>query len=274
MQGYRSWHFVPCHRPAYLEKAFTLEADVLVFDLEDGVPLTDKEEARRNLQGCLEGLKSTDRQRCYLRVNSEEAAFRKDLRLFRQVDFGGVVLPKVEDPRTLKSRMRTIARETSDGGRVALIESFRALADLASILNAWPLSGVGLGLEDMFAEVDVPQREAADLAKHAKLRLIVEAKARSLISIDSVSLEYRDRARFARECSESWSLGFHGMFSIHPNQIEPINVIFSPRRKDILWARRIARLASMSDGSGYSKRGKELISPPKVRKARRILGRG
>ncbi len=274
MERCRSWHFVPSHRSAYLEKALSLPADALVFDLEDGVPVADKEKGRRNLRRFFEGLTSTERRRCYVRVNSEEPAFRRDLRLLRQVGFGGVVLPKVEDPRALKFRMRAIGRATHGGTRIVLIESFRALTSLASILDAWPLSGVGLGLEDMFAEVDVPKDEAVDLATHVKLRLIVEAKARGLVSIDSVSLEYRDRARFARECAGSRALGFDGMFSIHPNQIEQINTAFSPRRRDILWARRIARLTSMTDCSGYSRQGKEVIGPPRVRRALRILGGG
>jgi citrate lyase subunit beta / citryl-CoA lyase len=273
LELHRSWHFVPSHNLAYLKKAISLAADVLVFDLEDGVPVADKEKGRQNLRSRFRELNAIDRQRCYLRVNSEIEAFRRDLRLLRQVGFGGVVLPKVEDPRILKSRMAAIARVSPDGGRIVLIESFRALADLPSILDASPLSGVGLGLEDMFAEVDVPQREVVALVTHVKLRLIVEAKARGLVAIDSVSLEYRDRSKFVRECSQSRSLGFDGMFSIHPNQVGPINSAFSGRRRDIVWARRIARLSSMTSGSGYSKRGKEVLSPPKVRKARLILKR-
>jgi len=274
MKSVRSWHFVPSHRTGYLEKALSLAADALVFDLEDGVPAAEKEAGRRNLRRCLGRLKSKDRSRSYVRVNSDEREFRKDLRLLQDVDPAGVVLPKVEDALALGPRMRAINRGSPQRARVVLIESFRGLANLAAILDAWPLSAVGLGLEDMFAEIDIRREEAVDLAKHVQLRFVVEAKARGLASIDTVSLEYENLAAFARECAETRSLGFDGKFSIHPSQIEAINAAFSLRRRDILWARRIARLTSMRNGSGYSKRGNDVVSPPKVRKARRILGRG
>lgn len=273
VKDHRSWHFVPAHRPDYLERAFEIAADALVFDLEDGVPDGEKDNARSHLAAFLKARRSIDHDRCYLRVNSDPTAFRQDLALLRRWSFGGVVVPKVNTPGVLKSRMRAIARGTSAGRRIALIESFRAVSCLNSILEAWPLYGVGLGLEDMFSDIDLLPAEAAHLSRHVKLRLVVEAKARGLVAIDSVSLEYRNRASLARRCAESRSLGFDGMFSIHPNQIEAINTAFSPRPDDIVWARKIARLTSLRGGSGYSKRGGEVISPPKIRKARGILGR-
>jgi hypothetical protein len=70
---------------------------------------------------------------------------------------------------------------------------------LSAILEAWPLYGVGLGLEDMFSDIDLVPTQAADLSRHVKLRLVVEAKARGLVAIDTVSLEYRNReSRAAR----------------------------------------------------------------------------
>ena len=273
MKGHRSWHFVPAHRPEYLEKALEIAADALVFDLEDGVPDGEKDDARTRLAAFLKARRSIDHGRCYLRVNSEPTAFRQDLGLLQRWSFGGVVVPKVDTPGVLRSRMKAIERVTSAGRRIALIESFGAVSRLGAILEAWPLYGVGLGLEDMFSDIDLLPAQAGDLSRHVKLRLVVEAKARGLVAIDTVSLEYRNRASLARRCAESRCLGFDGMFSIHPNQIEVINAAFSPRPDNLVWARKIARLTSLRGGSGYSNEGGEVISPPKVRKARGILGR-
>jgi len=273
VEHHRSWHFVPAHRPEYLERALEIAADALVFDLEDGVPDGEKDNARTRLAAFLKARPSIDHGRCYLRVNSEPTAFQEDLGLLRRWSFGGVVVPKVENPSVLRSRMKAIARGTLAGRRIALIESFGAVSRLSAIMEAWPLYGVGLGLEDMFSDIDLLPAQAHDLSRHVKLRLVVEAKARGVVAIDTVSLEYRNRASLARRCAESRCLGLDGMFSIHPNQIEVINAAFSPRPDSLVWARKIARLTSLKGGSGYSNEGGEVISPPKIRKARGILGR-
>jgi len=263
---------VPSHRMEYLEKAFSLAADVLVFDLEDGVPAAHKESGRENLRRRISQAAAADRRRSYVRVNAAESELRKDLRLLDRVDVAGVVVPKLDAPRAVRSRMKAVDRANPGGGRVALIESFRALAELPRILDSARWTAVGLGLEDMFAETDLRREESLELTRYAQLRLVIEARGRDLPAIDSVSLEYRSLSRFTGRCAESRSLGFTSMFSIHPRQIDAINAAFSPRRGDILWARRIARLTSMENGSGYSRRGGEVLGPPKIRKARRILG--
>lgn len=261
MKDVRSWHFVPAHRSEYLERARHLPADLLVFDLEDGVPIAEKERARRNLRDRLPHWSAEDRRRCYVRVNSEEEEFRADLAVLRQIAPSGVVLPKVEDSRMLRSRCRVLSNLSPDMGLVVLIESFRAVSELAAILDAAaPLSAVGLGLEDLLADIDVPRSEAALLATHVRLNLVVEAKARNIPCIDSVSLEYRNQARFRRECVESRSLGFDGMFSIHPSQIETINAAFAPRRGEVRWAAKIRRISEMKDGTGYTRVGRRAQS--------------
>jgi citrate lyase beta subunit len=272
LESWRSWHFVPSHRRRHLEKARSLPADVLVFDLEDGVPLGLKEEARSNLRDYLRDPSSSDAPRRYVRVNSDEAEFRKDREVLQSVHVDGLVLPKVTDGSAVKSRMAGVPKSAAHGG-LALIESFTALTRLGPVLDAWPLAGVGLGLEDLFADVDVRREEARDLDRHVRLRVVVETKARGLLSIDSVSLEYCNRRRFRLVCSESRALGFDGMFSLHPDQLAAINSAFGPKPAEVRWATRIGRLTAMNDGGGYSKKGADLISPPKVRKARRILAR-
>ena len=275
MRSARSWHFVPAHRAEYFRKAFATAADVLVFDLEDAVPAGEKEAARSRLEDELARRSAADRARAWIRVNSGAAEFRRDLRLIRRIRPAGVVVPKVETARSLRSSMAAVDRAAGAAGKsIALVESFQAASRLQAILEGWPVSGVGLGLEDMFSDTDLLPEEASELARHVRLTLVIEARARGILAVDSVSLEYRDRARLSRRCAASRRLGFDGMFTIHPRQIVAVNAAFSPRRRDIVWATKIARLTALEEGAGYANRGGEVISPPKVRKARRILGQG
>ena len=75
MKMYRTLMFAPCARPELMAKAQDSQADALIFDLEDSVPLQAKASARENLRQCLsQGLKKP----AFLRVNHPD---RKSTRL-------------------------------------------------------------------------------------------------------------------------------------------------------------------------------------------------
>ena len=64
----RSMMITPGHRRERLEKAVTLQADSLAFDLEDGVPPSRKEEARATIAAVLRDLDFGRRERA-VRIN-------------------------------------------------------------------------------------------------------------------------------------------------------------------------------------------------------------
>ena len=49
---YRSVLFVPGHEEKKIQKAYTLDADVVVIDLESTVPQDQKENAKKIIQDC------------------------------------------------------------------------------------------------------------------------------------------------------------------------------------------------------------------------------
>ena len=63
----RSFHFVPSHKKKYFANLQEVGADCLVFDLEDGVPMADKENSATWLSGWLE--ENLDSEKHYVRIN-------------------------------------------------------------------------------------------------------------------------------------------------------------------------------------------------------------
>jgi citrate lyase subunit beta/citryl-CoA lyase len=109
------------------------------------------------------------------------------------------------------------------------------------------------------AAADVETRLAAlvmgtnDLAKDTRAKIIpgrgpmlgwlmncvAAARAFNLDILDGVYNELRNAEGFARECAEAREMGFDGKTLIHPSQIGPCNVAFSPTADEIDQANRI-----------------------------------
>src|SRR5574341_1913332 len=68
----RSFLFAPGNVPRRIEKALTLEADAVIFDLEDSVAVSEKAATRAAVA---EALKQPRRARGYVRVNAPATPF-------------------------------------------------------------------------------------------------------------------------------------------------------------------------------------------------------
>ena len=86
---YRSVLFVPGHEEKKIKKAYTLDADLVVIDLESTVPDNEKKNARKIIKNC-----KVDKKKTYIRINNNEDldfVVKKNLLVFF------FLLPKVEN---------------------------------------------------------------------------------------------------------------------------------------------------------------------------------
>ena len=88
--------FVPGNRPDRIEKAFNTEADVIIIDLEDAVPLSEKETSRSKVR---EKVAQYADRMMLIRINALGSPFIKDdLEEAVVQGVNGIILPKVEKP--------------------------------------------------------------------------------------------------------------------------------------------------------------------------------
>ena len=86
--------FVPGNRPDRIEKAFNTEADVVIIDLEDAVPISQKEISRSNVR---EKVAQFSDRVMLVRINALGSPFVDgDLEEAIVEGVNGIVLPKVE----------------------------------------------------------------------------------------------------------------------------------------------------------------------------------
>ena len=97
----RSFIFTPGLKPEMFPKAIASGADMVCIELEDGIAIKDKDEARKNTIEALETLEVKSGVELVVRVNCQRTKFGLlDLEAFisSKVNLKAIMLPKVKTP--------------------------------------------------------------------------------------------------------------------------------------------------------------------------------
>jgi citrate lyase subunit beta/citryl-CoA lyase len=242
----RSVLYMPGSNSRALEKARTLPADGVIFDLEDSVAPDAKETARDQVVAAVKA-GGFGRREVFVRVNGVETPWHADdLAAAAHAAPDAILVPKVSSPETLE----LIGRRLLDMGtphrtRVwAMIETPLAIFNILAIAaeardSESRLAGLVLGTNDLAKETRakiVPGR-APMLPWLAQC--VLAARHHGIDILDGVYNDIADADGFAAECQQGVELGFDGKTLIHPSQIVPCNDAFSPSPQEVAWARKM-----------------------------------
>lgn len=282
----RSWMFVPGHRRKMIDKALGLNhIDALMLDIEDGVPQQEKQTARQQIGASLiqERAAGTTPSR-FVRVSAASYEhLTADLVHIVQPGLDGLVLPKIETAAQIQLADAILRnRESQAGlalGKISLliaIESPRGLLNAYAIATASPrVTGLLFGAEDFGKELGLPFRregEASDML-FQRASLVVAAAAANIQAVDGVWPDLSDPTGLERYALQSRRLGFSGMSSIHPGQIDPINRIFGPTAEEVAYCQKVIEAfdVAIARGEGSIAFGGQLIDLPIVERAKRTV---
>jgi citrate lyase subunit beta / citryl-CoA lyase len=261
----RSFLFAPGNVARRVEKALTLEADVVIVDLEDSVAIAEKAATRKHVAAALERPR---RARGYVRVNAPATHFcYADLVETLHGGVDGVVLPKVESAADLHAidwlmwnleRERGIAEGSID--LMPQIETAAGLHRIDRVLQArslrpykgpWRVKRVAFGAADYAHELSLAvSLEEPELAS-ARDRVVLASRAAGLEGpIDSPWFHFKEPAAFARALERSRRGGFQGRLCVHPDQLGPVNVAYMPSDAELAQAERIVRAFKEAEARG------------------------
>lgn len=268
----RTMLFVPGHRESMLAKAASSEADAVVFDLEDSVPVNERENARRLVSAVIAGW--TDGPRLFVRINAPRfAMLDADLDVVRVRTDVGVVVPKVDRPAELAGMFERLGDDDRDV--IVTIETPRSLLQAEAFADTEGIDGLFLGGEDLTQAMGM--RRTVDGAEFAVPRLLVVAAARAagIAAYDTICPEFRDLDVVARDADAASAAGFDGKLAIHPAQLAPIARAFTPSDEDVAQARKIvdAYDEAVRAGRGAVAVDGQMIDPPVAERARAVLDR-
>ena len=247
----RSLIWVAGDNEAKLRRALGSEADVICFDLEDGVLPAKKEYARAQVKKNLAECDFRGRERA-VRINSiESGLWQTDLDAILPSRPDAIRIPKSDSVEHVKLICDYIgAFERANGMKENSIEVILLIETALGVLNALQLctcdkriTAVGIGMEDFTASLGVQRSytPGSNQLLCAKQWLIMAAKAAGIQAIESSSL-MPDNMEFLREDSEiSKSFGFTGRSVSNPEQAVIVNEVFSPSGEDLEWAAEVKR---------------------------------
>ncbi len=272
----RSALYMPGANARALEKARTLDADVLLLDLEDAVAPAQKDEARRLVVAALQAGGYGHREKV-VRINGSGSPWEAlDLRAVAGSGADAVLLPKVEDAETVRGVEAALAAYRAPAGLAiwAMIETPRGVLRAGEIAGASPrLACLVAGTSDLVK--DLRARHTAGRAEVlTSLSLIVlAARACGLACLDGVHLDLADEAGFEAACLQGRDLGFDGKTLIHPKTIAAANAAFGPSPDELEQARRImvAHAEAESFGKGVVVVDGRLVEALHVEAARRLI---
>jgi len=284
MELIRSWMFVPGHRQKMIDKAFGLNADAIMLDIEDGVAPNEKDVARKNIAESLGREKAPDMPARYVRINAiGHPRMDADLQAVVRPGLEGLVCPKVDTADEVR-KLDALLNDKEPQNKLAkgsvklliAIESPTGLLHAPAIAAASPrIVGIIFGAEDFGREIGLPtvrEGEARDLI-YARSSIVVAAAAAHVQAVDGVWVDLNDGQGLLGFAKQSRRLGFSGMSCIHPSQVEAINQTFSPTAEEIDYCQKVLHAFEEANarGDGSIAFGGQLIDRPIVERARRTV---
>lgn len=288
----RSILAVPAGRPEMIEKALTLGADQIFFDLEDATAPSARESARANISMALDGRdKSFFAPLVSIRINQVGSSdIQADLKLLstgvsRAID--SIIMPKVHSRADLEwvdSKLLVIESELGIGlGSIlidAQIESAQGLINASKIATIPRVASLSFGPLDFLADIGAPCLEInnlnEDLISHALMNVLIAAKAAGKLAFDGPTVDYKNKDIFEKSAKAIYAMGFDGKWLIHPSQIELCHEIFTPTQEEFTSA--IKLLADyeegISAGIGAIQSSGVMIDAASIRMAQVIRARG
>ena len=272
----RSVLYMPAANERALEKAKTIPADAIIFDLEDAVAPDAKETARANAVAAASSGEYGNRE-LTIRCNGLDTPWGvDDLAAAAQSGASAVVIPKVGSVKYLDEVADRLDRAGADPAmRIwAMIETPTAVFDVREIAAHWRVDTLVMGTNDLARELRAVLNASGryPFIQHLATALMAAREA-GKVALDGVYNDIKDEDGFRAECLQGFEMGFDGKTLIHPSQVEVANTVWSPSEADIEHARGLiaAFEAGQAEGKGVVTYNGRMIEHLHVSTARRTL---
>jgi citrate lyase beta subunit len=265
-----------------ITKALTLGVDCICMDMEDGVAINKKAEARTTIAKALRELDFGKSEKL-ARINAAGSGMEKeDIEAVLPYHPDGIVIPKMESLEEIQWAHEIIETVELKNGwpmnsiRILVdVETAKGILNLKEIASHPRLDALIFGGEDFAASLGATRtRDALELL-FARQATVTAAAAFGLQAIDIVTIDFKDIEALRKESEFGAQLGFTGKQIIHPAQVEPVQAAFTPNEEAIVQAQRIVETfeASQKEGKGaYALEGK-MIDMPLLKNAQKVLDR-
>ncbi len=276
--------FVPGNRPDRVDKAIRTAADVVIIDLEDAVPYSQKKETRPVVR---EKILDYQERPVFVRINALDTEFfQEDLNAVVVEGLACIMVPKVETAAQIQEINRGLLKiEEKKGLRpgsvsiIALIESALAVENVFQIVSQRTdpqrLFTVAFGAADFALDMGFEITKTGEELLYPRARIAVACRAGGVEPpLDTpFMIDLEDLEALEADIKRACRFGFQGKLSIHPKQVDICNRLFSPTQGDIEYAQKVIQAfdAAEADGTAAIQLEGKFIDYPVVERCRRIL---
>lgn len=250
MQPIRTALFAPGNRPDRAAKAIATVADVVIIDLEDAVPIAEKESSRNHVREVLDNHAG---RRMYVRINALTTPYaRADLDAIASENLAGIMLPKTESPQDILDIDTLLTEIENRNGLmtgslevIPLCETARGVEELYQILTAKPvfnrISVLAFGAADYTLDLGISLTRDGKELEYARARIPIACRAAGIMPpLDTPwMVDLKDMDGLIADAERAKACGFQGKLVIHPNQIEPCHNVFTPSKEEIAYAKKV-----------------------------------
>lgn len=279
----RSLMFVPAHNQKLLDSSLRRDADVLLLDIEDSVPVVDKQKARENIKLFVQRPEAQGKI-IFPRVNDRESGeLLKDLYQLTIPGITGFMYPKStkeEDVYFVGKLLETIEYEKNipvgTFKLIPLIETAGAIVEIKEICKACTrVVAVAFGCEDYVADLCGKHDPDGQSIFYARNAIVNAARSAGVLPIDTVHIRVHDLEDLERNLILSKNLGFEGMLVLNPKELPLVNQYFSPSEEEVAWAEEMVQLSAeaKAEGKGVAVKDNKFIGPPMLKMAEKILAK-
>ena len=270
----RSVLFMPGSNARALEKAKSLNADVIVFDLEDAVSDAEKGTARVQVSEALTAGGYGERE-LVVRINGLDTTLAKfDIGALAIAGVKTILVPKVSSVVDVEDVVALLSAQGSKAKLWLMIETPAGVLNAADIAAADPrIEALVFGSNDLTKEMRAqPEAGRAPLQTTMSMT-VMAARAAGVDVIDAVYNAFNDEDGLKAECKQGRAFGFDGKSLIHPKQIDAANATFGPSEAEIKTAKRqiAAFKKAKAEGSGVAVLDGRMIEELHVVEAKQLV---
>jgi len=282
MNLFRTYMYVPGIQEGMLAKAPERGADAYILDLEDSVPVAQKEKARGMVSKALPDIARGTSAALFVRVNGIGTdQFVDDLFSVAHPALTGISVPKIEMPQQipvveafLEQAEKRHGLNPGSLGLIVNIESALGLVHVYEVLKAGKrIVGVSMGGEDYALDLDIVRTESAEELNYPRQRIAVAARAAEVQAIDMVFPDVNNELGLIANTKAGRRMGFRAKQVVHPKQVAVVNDLLSPSQEEISKARAVVSAYEEGErsGKGAVALNGQMIDRPVVERARRLL---
>jgi len=275
---HQSYLFAPGANERVMVKALTAGADAVVLDLEDSVPASKKDAARRSVARIV-AERGQNGPPVHVRINRVGDDYSTpDLNAVVRRGLEAVRIPKAEGADAIAAASERVGKlEREHGLAEGSVRFYPTIESALGLVNAGPIARASARVEalvfgeaDFAADVGLPELTSFLPTLMARSTLVTESRAARIgRPVDGAFTRLDDLAGLTVHTERVKQLGFGGKSAIHPSQLPVIHEVFQPTARELKEAEAI--LAASSGGDGITVVDGRFVDPAIVAYAARIV---